>query len=160
MGDRIDDTKPPSNDWSTPDDGESAESSGSTTREWLSQLQSMIDNAATQARPVLREVAAKAAELAAVAGEKAGPIAHKAAEVTAQAGSKVAERGREVAADLRRDNDEEHATPAEPPTAIETLEPGGGPTASTVDTTTGSTETTVPGAETTAPGAEDETTST
>jgi hypothetical protein len=123
MGDRIDDTKPPSNDWSTPDDGESVESSGSTTREWLSQLQSMIDNAATQARPVLREVAAKAAELAAVAGEKAGPIAHKAAEVTAQAGSKVAERGREVAAGLRRDTDNGSAD--EPASPISAVEPGG-----------------------------------
>jgi hypothetical protein len=118
MSDPIDDRKP-TDDWSTPGD-ESAESTGSTTREWLSQLQSMIDNAATQARPVLREVAAKAAELAAVAGEKAGPIAHKAAEVTAQAGSKVAERGREVAADLRRDGGGEASD--EPTSPIETAE--------------------------------------
>jgi hypothetical protein len=63
----------------------------------------MIDNLATHAAPVAREIGAKAAELAALAGEKAGPIAHRAAEVTAAAGGKVAERGREVAADLRRD---------------------------------------------------------
>lgn len=72
-------------------------------KEWLAQLQAMIDNLATHAAPVAREIGAKAAELAALAGEKAGPIAHKAAEVTAAAGGKVAERGREVAADLRRD---------------------------------------------------------
>jgi phage-related tail protein len=72
-------------------------------KEWLTQLQAMIDNLATHAAPVAREIGAKAAELAALAGEKAGPIAHKAAEVTAAAGGKVAERGREVAADLRRD---------------------------------------------------------
>jgi hypothetical protein len=72
-------------------------------KEWLVQLQAMIDNLATHAAPVAREIGAKAAELAALAGEKAGPIAHKAAEVTAAAGGKVAERGREVAADLRRD---------------------------------------------------------
>jgi hypothetical protein len=77
--------------------------SGRTAREWISQLQAMIDNLATTAAPVIREIGAKAAELAALAGEKAGPIAHKAADVTATAGSKVAERGREVAADLRRD---------------------------------------------------------
>ena len=73
------------------------------TKEWLTQLQAMIDSLATHAAPVAREIGAKAAELAALAGEKAGPIAHKAAEVTAAAGGKVAERGREVAADLRRD---------------------------------------------------------
>jgi hypothetical protein len=74
-----------------------------TAREWMGQLQAMIDNLTTHAAPVMREIGAKAAELAAVAGEKAGPIAARAAEVTAQAGSKVAERGREVAAELRRD---------------------------------------------------------
>ena len=63
----------------------------------------MIDNLATNAAPVIREIGAKAAELAALAGEKAGPIAHRAADVTATAGTKVAERGREVAAELRRD---------------------------------------------------------
>jgi hypothetical protein len=136
MGDPMDDTKPTSDDWSTSNSGDSGESGGSTTREWLAQLQAMIDNAATQARPVLREVAAKAAELAAVAGEKAGPIAHKAAEVTAQAGSKVAERGREVAADLRRESDDGQTTSHEPTSPIETMEPGGPPTAGTTDATT------------------------
>jgi hypothetical protein len=85
----------------------SAEGAGDSGRdrakEWLTQLQAMIDNVATHAAPVAREIGAKAAELAALAGTKAGPIAHKAAEVTAAAGEKVAERGREVAADLRRD---------------------------------------------------------
>src|SRR5215210_2648471 len=42
-----------------------------TGREMLSQLQSMIDTLAVQAAPVMRDIAAKAAELAAVAGEKA-----------------------------------------------------------------------------------------
>jgi hypothetical protein len=74
-----------------------------TAREWMTQLQGMIDNLATHAAPVMREIGAKAAELAAAAGEKAGPFAQRAAEATAQAGSKVAERGREVAAELRRD---------------------------------------------------------
>jgi hypothetical protein len=78
-------------------------SAGTTGREWLAQLQTMIENAATQAAPVMREVAAKAAELAAVAGEKAGPVAARAAELTAEAGHKIAERSRDFATELRRD---------------------------------------------------------
>lgn len=77
-----------------------------TGRDMLSQLQSILDNLATQAAPVVREIGAKAAEIAAMAGEKAGPIAQKTAEVTAEAGTKLAERAREVAADLRRDPSE------------------------------------------------------
>ncbi|HSO29692.1 MAG TPA: hypothetical protein VLS28_07295 [Candidatus Sulfomarinibacteraceae bacterium] len=76
---------------------------GASGREWLAQLQSMIENAATQAAPVMREVAAKAAELAAVAGDKAGPVAARAAELTAEAGHRIAERSRDLAAELRRD---------------------------------------------------------
>jgi hypothetical protein len=87
--------------WSSQDSTDAGRNANA--REWMSQLQSMIDNLATNAAPVIREIGAKAAELAALAGEKAGPIAHKAADVTATAGSKVAERGREVAAELRRD---------------------------------------------------------
>ena len=64
------------------------------SREWLSQLQNMIEQLATQAAPVVREVGAKAAELAAAAGEKAGPVAHRAAELTSEAGLKLAERSR------------------------------------------------------------------
>lgn len=70
-------------------------------REMMRQLQSMIDNLATQAAPVMRQIGAKAAELAALAGEKAGPIAHRAAEATEAAGTRLASKGREVAADLR-----------------------------------------------------------
>src|SRR3989304_189106 len=40
---------------------------------WAAQLQRMIDDISRQAAPVVREGAAKAAELAAVAGGKAGP---------------------------------------------------------------------------------------
>jgi hypothetical protein len=72
-------------------------------REWLSQLQTMIENLATQAAPVVREVGAKAAELAAIAGDKAGPVAQRAAEFTGKAGEKIAEKSRDFAADLRRD---------------------------------------------------------
>jgi hypothetical protein len=78
-------------------------------REMLVQLQQMIDTIASQAAPVMREVAAKAAELAAVAGEKAGPIAHRAAGVTETVGQRVAARSKEVAADLRRPHEEEPA---------------------------------------------------
>lgn len=80
-------------------------STAKTGREWVSQLQSMIENLAEQAAPVVREVGAKAAELAALAGEKAGPAAHKAAELTAEAGQKLAVKGRDLAAELRRDQE-------------------------------------------------------
>jgi hypothetical protein len=73
-----------------------------TAERMIGQLQGMIDNLATQAAPVVRQIGAKAAELAAVAAERAGPIAHKAADVTADAGVKLAERSRTWAADLRR----------------------------------------------------------
>ncbi len=72
-------------------------------KEWIGQLQAMIENLATQAAPVVREVGAKAAELAALAGDKAGPAAAKAAEFAGRAGVKVAEKSRDFAADLRRD---------------------------------------------------------
>ena len=71
-------------------------------REMLVQLQQMIDTLASQAGPVMREVAAKAAELAAVAGTKAGPLAHKAAGVTEAVGQRVAARSKDFAAELRR----------------------------------------------------------
>jgi hypothetical protein len=99
-----------------------------TTKEWLGQLQSMIDNVATHAGPVMRDIAAKAAELAATAGEKAGPFAHKAAEVTESAGAKLAVRGREVAAELRRDGNGETAAGAGAATGDRpnTIQPGPG----------------------------------
>jgi hypothetical protein len=90
------------------DENETTQPMGESTerpragREMLIQLQQMIDTLATQAGPVMREVAAKAAELAAVAGEKAGPLAHKAAGMTESAGQKLAARSKEMAADLRR----------------------------------------------------------
>ena len=71
-------------------------------REMLVQLQQMIDTVATQAAPVMREVAAKAAELAAIAGEKAGPLAHRAAGVTEHVGQRVAARSKELAAEWRQ----------------------------------------------------------
>jgi hypothetical protein len=81
---------------------EPAPQSGSG-REWVSQLQTMIEQVATQAAPVAREVGAKAAELAALAGEKAGPAAHRAAQITTEAGLKLAERSRTFAAEIRRE---------------------------------------------------------
>jgi hypothetical protein len=124
---------------------------GAQGKEWLGQLQSMIDNLATQAGPVLRDVAAKAAELAAAAGDKAGPIAHKAAEVTESAGHKLAERGREVAAELRREGQGQGGGAAEgdTPNAIDATPTGTttypttatGGTASTTTTTSPETPT-------------------
>ncbi len=92
-------------------DGTSADAeSTSNGREWLTQLQSMIENITEQAGPVLRQISAKAAELAAIAGEKAGPVAARAAELTAEAGTRIAERSRNLAAELRRDQAAREAT--------------------------------------------------
>ncbi len=97
VGPEIDDSQNMTN--AAPSEGSRVQTN---VRDMLAQLQAMIDAVAVQAGPVLREVAAKAAELAAVAGEHAGPLAYKAAEKTQSVGRRVAERGKEVAADLRR----------------------------------------------------------
>lgn len=119
------DPSPSDDPWATTGERETGEgqAGSDTARDWMSQLQSMIDNVATQAAPVMREVGAKAAELAALAGEKAGPIAHKAAEVTEAAGSKLAERGRVVAADLRRDAEARRHPTDETAGSMETTTP-------------------------------------
>jgi hypothetical protein len=97
MGSTTDDTFA----WTGPESTQGE--AGTKAREWLAQLQAMIENLATQAAPVVREVGAKAAELAAIAGDKAGPVAAKAAEMTGQAGQKLAVKSRELAGELRRD---------------------------------------------------------
>ena len=71
-------------------------------RDWMAQLQSMIDGVATAAAPHVREIAAKAAELAAKAGDAAGPFATRAAAATSDVGQKVAAKSRDFAADMRR----------------------------------------------------------
>ncbi len=78
-----------------------------SARDWVGQLQGMIDSVAEQAGPVLREVAAKAAELAAAAAENAGPALHRAANVTTEVGHKVAARSKGYAAELRRQQAEQ-----------------------------------------------------
>jgi len=111
-------------------DAPQAASSGqSQGREWLNQLQTMIENAATQAAPVMREVAAKAAELAAVAGEKAGPVAARAAELTAEAGHRIAERSRDLASELRRDQAAKEGPGTSPADDSVPPSPGGTPIA-------------------------------
>jgi hypothetical protein len=87
--------------WTEPE--QASTDAGAKAREWLGQLQTMIENLATQAGPIVKEVGAKAAELAAIAGDKAGPVAQKAAEFTGQAGQKLAEKSRDFATELRRD---------------------------------------------------------
>ena len=81
--------------------GEGEKTETVTGREWLSQLQKMIDDVATQAAPVARQVAAKAAELAAAGAAAAGPLAHKAADVTSDVSAKLADRATQLAKDLR-----------------------------------------------------------
>jgi hypothetical protein len=134
---KPDETKPSHGDetfeWTgEANDGEpgAGKTAGTTGREWLAQLQTMIENAATQAAPVMREVAAKAAELAAVAGEKAGPVAARAAELTAEAGHKIAERSRDLATELRRDQAARGEAPAAdatvPAEPVDAADPGKG----------------------------------
>jgi len=113
VGPETDDTQNPTN--ASPDAstgaGEGSRMSPNV-QNMLSQLQSMIDQVAVRSGPVLREVAAKAAELAAVAGEHAGPIAYKAAETTQKVGQRVAERSKVFASELR--SREESATESMP----------------------------------------------
>ena len=100
----------PAGGWEAAGDGRSAQA-----REWLAQLQQMIDRVAAEAAPVARDVAAKAAELAAVAGEKAGPLARRAAEVTEDVGTKVAERSRRFAEEVRHRGAEGGVPPSDAP---------------------------------------------
>jgi hypothetical protein len=89
--------------WAADEPEQGSSGAGATAERMIAQLQSMIDQIATQAAPVVRQVGAKAAELAAAAADRAGPIAHKAADATADASVKIAERSRTLAADLRRE---------------------------------------------------------
>ena len=86
--------------------GGSSGPGGTNPSAFLTQLQAMINQVATQSAPVAREIAAKAAVLAAVAAERAGPLAQRAAEVTQDVGTRVAVRSRDLAAELRRGYDE------------------------------------------------------
>src|SRR5829696_3126016 len=105
--------------------------------EWLSQLETMIQDIATQAAPVARQVAAKAAELTAVAAVKAGPLAQKAADATSDAGQKLAERAQNLATELRGEG---AGTPAEGVSWDTTEDPtNGASTPTTPETTFGDT---------------------
>jgi cytolysin (calcineurin-like family phosphatase) len=79
----------------------------------VAQLQVMIDQTGKVAGPVLRDVAAKAAELAAIAAENAGPVAHKAADVTEHVGDRLAVRSRDLAKDLHKAAADARAAQAE-----------------------------------------------
>lgn len=109
----------------TPPEGEAPSSGPSADarfRDWMAQLQTMIDGVTTAAAPHVREIAAKAAELAAKAGDAAGPFAKRAAEATSDVGHKVAAKSRDFAADMRRTaetdgHEPEEATEAPPASA-------------------------------------------
>jgi hypothetical protein len=106
------------------DAGAPGADAGARTRQWLDQLQAMIDGVAKEAAPVVKQVGLKAAELAAVAGEKAGPIAYRAAEMTESAGRSIAERSRQLADELRGDAGPTGATGEAAPDEI--VEPDAG----------------------------------
>jgi hypothetical protein len=78
-------------------------------QQMLGQLQSMIDQVATNSGPALRQVAAKAAELAAAAAKRTGPIAVSIASKTEQVSQAVAGRAERLATDLRAAQDGETA---------------------------------------------------
>jgi hypothetical protein len=84
-----------------PGEGDAAGPASARGREWVAQLEAMIQQISTQAAPVARQVGAKAAELAAIAAVKAGPAAQKAAELTTDYGARFAEKAQSVAAELR-----------------------------------------------------------
>ena len=67
------------------------------------QLDAILENLANYATPVLREIAARAADLAAKAGDAAGPMAQGLADKTESAGGRLSTKGRELASDLRRE---------------------------------------------------------
>jgi hypothetical protein len=82
--------------------GPRLEQARATAEKMIAQLQVMIDQTGKTAGPVLRDVAAKAAELAAVAAQNAGPVAHRAASVTEHVGDRLAARSKDLASDLRK----------------------------------------------------------
>ena len=103
----------PSSDAGPTSNGTTDSRSGSpTTEPVLRQLDTIIENVTNYATPVLREIAARAAELAAKAGQAAGPIAQKAADRTGEVGDMVASKSRAFASDLRNDADARPANPA------------------------------------------------
>ena len=91
-------------------------------REWLTQLETMIQQVSTAATPVARQVSAKAAELAALAAVKAGPAAQKAANLTSEYGQRFADRAQTVAADLRHADAEAGAEGTDEVAAAETAD--------------------------------------
>ena len=90
-------------------------STSPSTEPAIRQLDSIIENLASYATPVLKEIAARAAELAAKAGEAAGPMAQRAADKTKSVGGRLATKGREVASDLRRETAVAKSGSGEPP---------------------------------------------
>jgi hypothetical protein len=101
-------------------EGEEAAEAGRTgqAREWITQLENMIQNVAKEAAPVVKEIGAKAAELAAAAAERAGPVAQKAAAWVDEKSPVLAEKSRHWAAELRRSPTVE-AAPESTPAAEE-----------------------------------------
>ena len=99
---------PASTEGATPDLSDAGPAPTPTRDPVLKQLDTIIENVTSYATPVLREIAARAAELAAKAGQAAGPIAQKAATKTGEVGDIVALKSRAFASDLRA----EPASPA------------------------------------------------
>lgn len=104
----------------------------STAASILDSVRDVVDELAERARPTVRELSARAAELTAIAADKAAPFAKRAGEVTADASGKLAAKSREWASDLRSSvvsaEPKTESTPSqEPPAAT----PRGGGSATT-----------------------------
>ena len=123
-----------------------ADGASAKGREWLAQLETMINDVTTQAAPVARQVAAKAAELTAVAATKAGPFAQKAANATSDASQKLAERANSLAAELRGEVPVEPAEDGSWQDATDaTADAAGTPPEATFEDATSSADDTAPG---------------
>ena len=94
--------EPPESEASSPGTGPNAA---------VRQLESILQNLTTFATPVVREIAARAAELAAKA------------EVTEEVGERLAVKGHEVASGLRGERTEESGTGPHGPSAPEPEHP-------------------------------------
>ena len=96
-----------------PPPGEAGPAGGGAARP-VRPFDAILENLFARAAPVVREIAARGAELAANAGESAGPLVRRAAEKTDAAGGRFADRSRKFATDLRREVPTASARPADP----------------------------------------------
>jgi hypothetical protein len=84
----------------------------------IHQLEAILTNLTTYVRPVLREIAARAAESAAKAAEVAGPVTHRVAGMTDLVGEWLAAKGREIASEIQSERRSGPLDLGPPPTDV------------------------------------------